>query len=223
MDTQLKFIITLIDGTTQEIVVKNNEIAKTFQKREDIISIAIPNGIENISNYAFQGCPNLREIAIPNSVKSIGEGAFSGSGLKNLIIPNSVENIGNYAFYGCGNIKELIIPSNVNNIGEHTFGACCNLEKLEISKNIITIENYAFHNCAKLSHFVCYDVTNADYNALDKLIVPPNVTSIGEGAFDGGKNLKSIVLPSNLKYLGKNVFRYCESIHFNEYDNAYYI
>ena len=75
MDTQLKFIITLIDGTTQEIVVKNNEIAKTFQKREDIISIAIPNGIENISNYAFQSCPNLREIAIPNSVKSIGEGA----------------------------------------------------------------------------------------------------------------------------------------------------
>ena len=43
------------------------------------------------------------------------------------------------------------------------------------------------------------------------------------GAFDGCKNLKDIVLPSNLKYLGKNVFRYCESIHFNEYDNAYYI
>jgi len=48
MDTQLKFIVKLIDCTTQEIVVKNNEIAKTFQKREDIISIAIPNGIERI-------------------------------------------------------------------------------------------------------------------------------------------------------------------------------
>ena len=42
----------------------------------DIQSIAIPNNVEWIGDYAFSSCENLTNITIPNSVKEIGDSDF---------------------------------------------------------------------------------------------------------------------------------------------------
>ncbi|MDD2961885.1 MAG: leucine-rich repeat domain-containing protein [Muribaculaceae bacterium] len=50
----------------------------------------------------------MASVAIPNSVTSIGDYAFYGcSGLTSVTIPNSVTSIGDYAFYGCSGLKEI--------------------------------------------------------------------------------------------------------------------
>ena len=45
---------------------------------EVVVDLVIPDGVETISDYAFEGCSSLVSITIPASVTSIGNGAFYG-------------------------------------------------------------------------------------------------------------------------------------------------
>ena len=50
-----------------------------------VTNLAIPEGVINIRNYAFNGCSGLTSVTIPDSVTSIGDHAFRNcSGLKEI-------------------------------------------------------------------------------------------------------------------------------------------
>lgn len=72
--------------------------------------LEIPEGIEKIGSYAFQGCENLETVIIPDTVRKIGAQAFSECPkLRVLEIPASVIDIGANCFYEDDNIK-LVTP-----------------------------------------------------------------------------------------------------------------
>jgi hypothetical protein len=64
-------------------------------------SVAVPNSVEAIGQYAFSGCISLASIEIPKSVEKIGERAFYACSLISVEIPNSVKEIGKGAFATC--------------------------------------------------------------------------------------------------------------------------
>ena len=49
-----------------------------FLNGEEVINLEIPNGVTNISGYAFGNCSNLISVTIPESVTNIGKRAFQG-------------------------------------------------------------------------------------------------------------------------------------------------
>lgn len=52
-------------------------------EREELLrieEIRIPDGIEELGNYTFYGCRNLRSLFITDSLKTIGGGSFTGCG-----------------------------------------------------------------------------------------------------------------------------------------------
>ena len=49
---------------------------------ELVTELVIPEGVTNISAFAFYGCTSLTSVTIPDSVTSIGSWAFSGCDLK---------------------------------------------------------------------------------------------------------------------------------------------
>ena len=130
--------------------------AGAFQGATNLLSIVIPEGVENIGNSAFYNCGKLVSAAIPASatnigssafrsciglmaaeipanVKKIGSRAFYGcSGLASLALPEGVEDIGSYAFYGCSGLASVVIPDSVTNVGHSAFAACGGLERLEV-------------------------------------------------------------------------------------------
>lgn len=68
----------------------------------DIKSIALPDNIKKIDEYAFAECENLTYVKLSNNLEFIGNGAFEGcKNLKQLNIPKSVKHIENDAFEGC--------------------------------------------------------------------------------------------------------------------------
>ena len=102
--------------------------SNAFMNREDIKSIIIPNGVEEIECGAFQECINLEEIIIPESVIKIGESAF----------------------YNCKKLTEVKLPPSLTVINSFVFGSCFNLLSVHIPDSLTTIECGAFAGCDKL-------------------------------------------------------------------------
>ena len=76
-------------------------------------------------NEAFSGC-GLTSVAIPDSVTSIGEYAFwRCESLTNVTIPDSVKAIGDYAFQGCGSLASVTLPKCLDGkLPENVFEGC---------------------------------------------------------------------------------------------------
>ena len=80
-------------------IIDNN----AFQGREELQSITIPDNIEMIGGYAFEGCSNLSTVNFgPGSkLTRIGGNAFQNcTGLTSITLPNSVTTIYAAAFSG---------------------------------------------------------------------------------------------------------------------------
>ncbi len=94
-------------------------------ENKGITSIKIPNTIEFIGKYAFNGCSSLKNIEIPSSCKEIRTGTFQGcTGFTSIKINYGLEKIGEEAFKNCSSLKYVVIPSSVNSIGKYAFSGC---------------------------------------------------------------------------------------------------
>lgn len=56
------------------------------------------------------------------------------------------------------------------------------------------------------------DFTFSDNKYLTEIVIPDNVTYIGESAFYRCPNLTKVTLPKGLKFIGYNTFRYCDKL-----------
>lgn len=69
---------------------------------ELITDLVIPEGVDYIKAYAFNGCSCLKSVIILSSVKIIEEHAFDDcSDLRSVTIPGNITDIGIGAFNGC--------------------------------------------------------------------------------------------------------------------------
>ena len=114
--------------------------------------IIIPEGVDEIGNFAFCGCSLVRYIDIPDGLTSIGNQAFNGVGNANgadgkgpdgeVIIPDSVKVLSTNAFVWSG-VRKFIVSKNIGIIKEHTFEGCGKCESYDFSRheNVPTLEN----------------------------------------------------------------------------------
>ena len=54
------------------IISKDGRTVKGVWNRAIIKHAIIPEGVTNIMDFVFWGCPNLKSISIPDSVTNIG-------------------------------------------------------------------------------------------------------------------------------------------------------
>ena len=56
--------------------LEEGNTAPWYEKRDEITSVVVADGVSGIGTYAFAGCTKLAKIRIPESVASIGNSAF---------------------------------------------------------------------------------------------------------------------------------------------------
>jgi len=79
--------------------------------------IEIPEGVEEIGAFAFDGCDSLTEITVPGSVKRIGMYAFAGcKKLRKVTLCEGVLEIGAGAFSNDLNLKEIFLPKSLKRL-----------------------------------------------------------------------------------------------------------
>lgn len=107
-------------------------------------SYVVPDGVVEIGNSAFYENSNLISIAFPNSLRTISDYAFKGiAGVEGLEIPSGVEHIGDGAFMMCGNLRKIRLPEIVK-MSDMLFQGCSGLETIDIPSTVKVIGKSVF-------------------------------------------------------------------------------
>ena len=90
-----------------------------FAYCDEITTVYLPDSLESIGHYAFEGCMSMRGIYIPDSVTYIGEAAFYDcTALEAISIPYSMTYIDWDAFDNCDHLYYIFYPGTIE---EWTF------------------------------------------------------------------------------------------------------
>ena len=191
-----------------------------------ITSYAIPSGVTNIENYAFQGAVNLVNITVPPSVTSIGQNAFQyASGLTSVIFQESTNlsklnlNVGSGKTFFDASNQTIVTISIITQVFNGTGELTKTMTDLS-GTNIARIEGYtsigeeAFKDKTTLTTITIpttvtrigsrafYGTTN-----LTNFSLPLSIISISGEAFYGMTNLTEITLPSSINSIGTDAFK----------------
>lgn len=187
-----------------------------FHNNQLVTSITIPNSIETIGNYAFEGCTSL------TSVKWEGEMVLSiaifrnCTKLKTLSYKSTCKEIPAYAFKNCSSLLSIDL-SKVEIINESTFTDCSSLNVIDLS-SIKKMSGYSiFKNCMNISSLTLgpdinsVDARNFEGCSIDSLTILPSENKL---KIDNKFSLKSL-------YLGRNIDSYYYAPPFGESDISF--
>lgn len=201
-----------------------------FYNCSAIPSVTFSEGLTKIGDNAFRYCSSLETLKIPESLSSIGINAFYGCsgklesivvvsgnskydsrnncnaliekntdklllGCNKTVIPDGITSIESGAFSNCKGLKSLSVPESVTSIGENAFNGCSGLTSIILPDGLTSISRYTFYDCG-----------------FSSIIIPDGVKKIDEYAFAKNDNLKSVVIPSSVIYIGASAFVFCPNI-----------
>ena len=157
-----------------------------FLNGEEVTDLVIPDGVTSIGRYAFDNCTALTSITISDGVTRVGSQAFRS----------------------CGNLTSVTIPPSVTTIESYAFIWCFNLNAVHISDLAAWCGNSFYHSClfAYGAHFYLKGEEVKD------LVIPEGVAGIGNGTFEDYSYLTSVTIPKSVTTIGENAFNGCKNL-----------
>lgn len=150
--------------------------------------------------YEVVGTYDEREnVIIPTKYKrkkvvGIGEKAFFDNDVvKNVTLPEGIKYLGYKAFKDCKMLEEINLPSTLEEIREDVFYNCHNL-KYETYEGCAYIDNWLMHK------------VDSEIMILN---IREGTVGINSFAVYNSLDLRSVNLPTSLKYIGSHAFSRC--------------
>ena len=203
---------------------KNKTTLIKFPTNKEVEDYTIADSVINLGDYAFYNCKNIEVLTIPNTVEQIGAYAFAYcKGLWRIVFGNGVKSVGDSAFAQCDML-------NFVNISD--MAAWCGISFADKEANPLNCSEDFYLNGETVEDLVIPDgVTSIGdyafygYKNLDTVEIPAGVTNIGEFAFGSCIGLISIVVPVSVTTIGDAAFSNCSSLSYIFYggtDNHLY-
>ena len=165
----------------------------SFKNNSTLKRVILPNCIDTVSRYMFEGCSSLTYVEVPENVSTISESAFSNLyNLETVVLHEGLEVIDNNAFQNCTSLSSVTLPDGLIALKAAAFAGCSSLTTINFPSTIRIIENAIFQS-----------------TALSFIDLPDSVTVIPEAMFLECTSLTSIVLPGTLKSIAGYAFYCC--------------
>jgi hypothetical protein len=176
-------ITVTVDGAEKTLPVT---VISGLRFNSRITGLTIPEGVQEISEYALAECPNLTTVSLPSSLLVIGGSAFgSDTALETVSFSEGIREVGGYAFKGCSSLKSVKLPSTLTTIGRDAFNGCVSLTSANIPGKVAEPGPWAFAGC----------------KALEKVTIEDGVKKLAN-TFDGCTNLTELDFPASVSTLG---------------------
>ena len=165
--------------------------------------------IDNTGTLTISGTGAMEDYAgYPDSARSP---FYDNESITSVVIEDGVTAIGEIAFEDCSALSSVTIPKSVTSIGNSAFSGCYELENVYYTSDISQWCNIVF--CNSLSNPMYYEGTLYVNNDLvTEINIPDGVTSIGNYAFYGCTDLKSITIPDSVTSIGDYAFSGCSGL-----------
>lgn len=162
-------------------------------------NLILPAKLEFVGDFAFKNCQNLTgNLEIPQGVTFLSQGAFMYTGLNGTLkLHDGITAIQNNVFTGSPIKGELLLPSNLSIIGEGAFQGCDFSGTLVLPKKLITIGNSAFAD---------------NWRLMGTLEFGEDVQTIGSYAFSSCRSIEKLVIPANVESILDCAFQDCFGI-----------
>lgn len=161
----------------------------------EINTISVPGSVKvcgGLGNcYYLKLSEGVEQVYGFSSVNSFDK--YNGK-IRKIDLPSSLKRIGASAFEGQINLESINLGSNIVSIGDSAFKACIKLKEITLPDSLITIDNFAFYR-----------------SGLEKVTLPSSLKVIGCEAFAKTK-IENITFPDSVKWLGTGVFKDCENL-----------
>ena len=168
-------------------------------------------GLSSGSNYYkcsvipadYVGAITIPDIVGNYSVVRVAVGAFSDcKGLTSVNMSENMEEMADYAFENCLGMKSITIPENVTTVSNKAFTGCDNLKTIYLnSSKLVRVERSAGSSMEGMFG-----------SQVNEYVLGEKVTYIGNYAFHGCKNLKTVTFPSGLYHVGNYAYSNCSSL-----------
>ena len=184
-----------------------------------LATVTIPDGVEEIEEYAFFYNLGLTSLQLPNTLKRLGHESFAYGSFPKVTIPESIEELSyrcfvnnsdllrveynaraahmesNATYHGelfadCPSLERVLIGPNVEIIPDSIFRYCKPLLKVDMGANVKEIGEDAFYQCSSLT----------------SIELPDGLTTIGGRALSGCTGITEIQLPKSIKSIGPSAF-----------------
>ena len=142
---------TTEDGSTVKRVVRIADMA--FYSMSSVRSLVLPEGLEEIGEFAFAKCVQLESVKIPTTLKTMATGVFYGcEKLKDIgaIAGSQLTEIPNWCYWGCNSLTTLTIPAGIKTLGTAAFYECRGLTEITLSDGVETLGDMCFMNAENL-------------------------------------------------------------------------
>lgn len=192
---------------------------------EEVTDLVIPDGVTEISNWAFSGCLGLLSLTVGKGVTTIGQGAFwSCSKLTSATIGGNVTSIGFNAFYNCQGLKSVkFLPCEANTengtsssandmtmIREEAFYGCKNLTSIYFGNRPLRFSKDAYKGCDALTSVHITDISSwcksSIYNISDGPLMRAHHLYYGE------EEINDLVIPDDVTSISDLVFAGCHNL-----------
>ncbi|MBR6393363.1 MAG: leucine-rich repeat protein, partial [Ruminococcus sp.] len=213
-------------------------------------AIDLPPAIKKIGGHAFKGCIAL-ECALDLSdyqyLEEIGAGAFYGTGINSLIISDNIKSLPTEIsfetaqFGNCKSLTKAIINCEEGMVSNRSlskiFDKSTGLEELTIYNVEEMLNSISTCSCggyapAKHLHGIFFNYyvpdsletiilkddektiigTFGNMNNIKTIILPEELKIIEEGSFNGCTSLETVEIPETVEEIGNNAFFNCSSL-----------
>lgn len=178
-----------------------------LSQTNDQTDLILPDGIEHIGRYAFDGCIRISNLHLPDSLTRLEEGSFSYVSPEYIHMPKNLKVICDNAL-ACSSgsaYLNLVLPEGLDSIGQYGIGSIC-CDSLIIPSTVRHLSYYSLDNFARYIEIKApldsITVAGIPSSSVRELVLPKTLKRLERAAFYPCYDLKRIVWPDSLEYIG---------------------
>ena len=191
----------------------SDKLAKMVDGTITEMTAADLGNITKIAPHAFAEQDALASVEIPETVTEIGANAFFGCGaLKGITIPKNVTKFGNYVF-ASSNLESITFENvgGISSFGTTSFKDCTKLKEVHID-DLSAWCGKSFSSTYWMNPLYGGAGLYVGNDIINDLIIPDDVTTIAEYAFNGCGSLKSVTMHDGVTNVKAGAFSTCANI-----------